>query len=192
MVNVLKRIPDAVADIRYSTDNNFLGIDFYGEYAGCYLQPDVAEKLRKADSLLKREKPGYRLLLWDCARPLAAQQKMWDALKMPASEKGKYVSNPANKSVHNFGAAVDLSLTDERGKPLDMGTDFDYFGPEAYPFLEEQLMRGGKLTPQQAENRKLLRRIMTGAGFRGVPYEWWHFNSCSRETAKSRYSWIKE
>jgi D-alanyl-D-alanine dipeptidase len=46
---------------------------------------------------------------------------MWDALEIPASEKGKYISNPANHNVHNYGAAVDLTPADENGNNADMG-----------------------------------------------------------------------
>ena len=187
LVNVKKLIPDAILDIRYATANNFLGANVYGAFNQCYLQPDVARKLQKADSLLKASHAGWRLLLYDCARPVSVQQKMWDMLKMPAAEKGKYVSNPAHLSVHNLGAAVDLSLADETGKPVDMGTDFDHFGDLAYPFMEAQLLREGKLTENQVKNRQILRAAMKGAGFSGIPHEWWHFNSASRNLARDRY-----
>lgn len=187
LVNVKKLIPDAILDIRYAGTNNFLGANVYGAYNQCYLQPDVARKLQKADSLLKASHAGWRLLLYDCARPVSVQQKMWDILKMPPAEKGKYVSNPAHLSVHNLGAAVDLSLADETGKPLDMGTDFDFFGELAYPFMEAQLLREGKLTQTQVQNRQVLRAAMRGAGFSGIPHEWWHFNSASRQLLRGKY-----
>lgn len=187
LVNVKKYIPDAILDIRYATANNFLGANVYGAYNQCYLQPDVARKLQKADSLLKATHTGWRLVLYDCARPVSVQQKMWDILKMPPAEKGKYVSNPAHLSVHNLGAAVDLSLADGTGKPVDMGTDFDYFGHLAYPFMEAQLVREGKLTENQVKNRQILRAAMKGAGFSGIPHEWWHFNSASRNLLRGKY-----
>ncbi|MCG9910654.1 MAG: M15 family metallopeptidase [Flavobacteriales bacterium] len=185
--NVKKHIPDAILDIRYATENNFLRKNVYGDFSSCYLQPDVVKKLKMADSLLKINKPGWKLVLYDCARPISVQKKMWDALEMPASEKGKYVSNPANHSVHNYGAAVDLALADENGNYADMGTEFDFFGELAYPFMESTFVKSGKLTSGQVANRQLLREVMKKAGFSGVPHEWWHFNACSRETAKKRY-----
>jgi zinc D-Ala-D-Ala dipeptidase len=71
-----------------------------------------------------------------------------------------------------------------------MGTDFDYFGNLAYPFCEPQLVREGKLTIEQVENRKVLRLAMKKAAFSNVPYEWWHFNAYSRNIATSKYQRI--
>ena len=88
LVNVQRYVPDAVLDIRYATENNFLGVNVYGRYDRCYLQPEVAAKLHRADSLLKVSRPGWKLVLYDCARPVSVQQKMWDALQMPRAEKG--------------------------------------------------------------------------------------------------------
>lgn len=187
MVNAKKYVPDAILDVRYATTNNFLGVNVYGSYNLCYLQPDVALKLQRADSILKVTRPGWKFVLYDCARPVSVQQKMWDALKMPAAEKGKYVSNPKNLSVHNLGAAIDLGLADDKNAYVDMGTEFDYFGELAYPFMEGQLVRAGKLTEAQVQNRQVLRTAMRGAGFSGIPYEWWHFNSQSRHLARTRY-----
>lgn len=187
LVNVKKYIPDAILDIRYASTNNFLGVNVYGAYNKCYLQPDVARKLQKADSLLKGRYPGWKLVLYDCARPVSVQQKMWDALDMPPAEKGKYVSNPKHLSVHNLGAAVDLGLAEASGRYADMGTEFDFFGDLAYPYLETQWLKMGKLTQNQVKNRQILRDAMRGAGFSGIPHEWWHFNSGSREVVRNRY-----
>jgi D-alanyl-D-alanine dipeptidase len=82
---------------------------------------------------------------------------------------------------------VDVSIADENGELLDMGTEYDYFGEEAQPELEGKMLAEKKLTAHQVENRKLLRSIMKKAGFRVLPSEWWHFNSCSREEARKKY-----
>jgi D-alanyl-D-alanine dipeptidase len=191
MVNVKRYIPDAILDIRYATHSNFVGINVYGSYNKCYLQKDVALRLQKADSILKATLPGYKFVLYDCARPVWAQQKLWDSLKVPLAEKGKYVSNPKNKSVHNFGAAVDLSLADPKSCSVDMGTPFDYFGEEAYPYMESHFLKTGVLNKEQVGNRQLLRKVMSAAGFRVVPHEWWHFNACSREKARAIYTYVE-
>ena len=34
-----------VVDLKYSTSDNFLGFDVYGDFNTCYLQMDVAAKL---------------------------------------------------------------------------------------------------------------------------------------------------
>lgn len=191
LVNI--RILDSTiaVDLRYSTENNFLGKDVYGELSDCYLQPEVAEKLANAQQLLKKEFPGYRLLVFDGVRPRSIQWKMWEMLDMPVKEKVKYVSNPESGSLHNFGAAVDVSIADENGNELDMGTPFDFFGELAYPVKEKDLLEKGELTLQQVENRRLLRKVMHHSGFFNIQTEWWHFNSCYRKEAAGRYPLIE-
>lgn len=179
-------------DLRYGTENNFMGIDFYGGLNKCYLQRPVAEMLVKAQQALKRRAPELSLVVWDAARPLSVQQKMWDlVVPPPGMFKGYFVSNPSRGSIHNYGCAVDVTLADLSGNLLDMGTDFDHFGPEAYPVEEASLLKDGKLTEEQVRNRKLLRSVMYEAGFWTIQTEWWHFNAMRRETASERFRIIR-
>lgn len=180
-----------VIDLKYSTTDNFLGLDVYGGFNKCYLQPDVAEKLKLAQQFLKSNFSFYSLIVYDAARPRSIQYQMWDTIKIPLKERSKYLSNPKNGSLHNFGAAVDLSIIDENGYLLDMGTPYDFFGELAYPREEERLNKEGKLTRKQLLNRELLRTVMTKAGFTGITTEWWHFNSCSRSEAIVKYKIIE-
>ena len=64
-----------------------------------------------------------------------------------------------------------------------MGSPFDHFGPESHINCEGDLLRTGKITQQEFDNRRLLRRVMTGAGFSTIANEWWHFNFVSRAEA---------
>jgi len=191
LVNIREIDSTIRVDIKYSGTDNFMKIDIYGDYNKAYLQPDVAEKLINAQTFLKEQHPGYRLIIFDAARPVIFQQMIWDSLKMPAAEKGKYACSPKNGSLHNFGAAVDLSILDEKGNELDMGCPFDFFGPLAYPVMENKLLSEGALTQQQVDNRKLLRQVMYKAGFYNIQTEWWHFNSCTRATAIMKYKKIE-
>lgn len=123
------------------------------------------------------------------ARPMSIQQTMWNIVKGTAQYI--YVSNPAHGGgLHNYGLAVDLSILDEKGNPLSMGTPVDYFGKEAHITHEEQLVKSGKITVQERNNRLLLRQVMKKAGFRPLPSEWWHFNRYSRQTAREKYQVI--
>jgi zinc D-Ala-D-Ala dipeptidase len=178
-------------DLRYADTNNFLNSNLYEGLKRCYLQPDVAERLAKSNLYLKSLKPGYSLLVFDGVRPVAIQWKMWNSLKTHHHERSKFVSNPSKGSLHNFGAAVDISICDENGKELDMGTPFDFMGELAYPSLEEQFLKSGELSLEQVENRKLLRKVMQHSGFWGIKTEWWHFNACSRDKAKELYQIIE-
>ena len=116
---------------------------------------------------------------------------MWDKLDMPASEKGKFVSNPALGSLHNFGAAVDLTIADSTGKPLDMGAGYDDPSLIAYPSQESYFLSTGELSEEQVGNRRLLRKVMGMAGFYNIQTEWWHFNSCNRDRAKEIYTIVE-
>ena len=98
------------------------------------------------------------------------------------------MSNPARGGgMHNYGLAVDISIIDAKGRPLDMGTAFDHLGPLSGITNEASLVKSGKLTAAQRNNRLLLRRVMKSAGVKPLPSEWWHFNYCSRSYAKAHY-----
>ena len=191
LVNIQEVEPSIRVDLKYSTTDNFVGIDMYGDLTKAFCQPDVAEKLKKAYQYLQEEDSTLTLLVFDAVRPVFVQQKMWDTLKMPIREKTKFLSNPRNHSIHNYGAAVDISLTTKDGEELDMGTPFDFIGKLAHPREEKRLLKEGKLTQKQMENRVLLRKVMKKAGFFNIQTEWWHWNSCSRNTAKSKYKVVR-
>lgn len=178
-------------DVKYSTTDNFMNMDLYGDFDKAYLQKEVAEKLTKAQQYLKEEFPNYSLLVYDGVRPRHVQQMMWDSLKIPVHEKTKFVSNPKNGSIHNYGAAVDLTIVNENQEILDMATPYDFIGKLAYPRLEQDLLAKGEITQEQINNRALLRKVMKKAGFFGIQTEWWHFNSCSRKEAKMNYEAIE-
>jgi D-alanyl-D-alanine dipeptidase len=157
-----------------------------------FLQREVAVRLSNCQDYLTKLNPNLHLLVYDAARPESVQWKMWNALdSIPAKERGKFVSNPIHKSVHNFGAAVDLTICDSKGKALDMGAGFDDIREIAYPSLEQKFLASGELTKVQIENRKLLRQVMRHQKFRNLPTEWWHFNACSREQAIVKYKLLK-
>lgn len=179
-----------IVELKYSTSDNFLGKDIYEGMKNAYLQPDVAEMLVRAQKYLKSIYPEYSLIIYDAARPLSIQQKMWEAVDASFQEKIRFLANPANGSIHNFGAAVDVSIVDADGNPLDMGTGFDHMGELAYPSLELEMLEEGRLKPDHIENRRLLRGVMRQGGFWGIQSEWWHFNACSRAEARERYQII--
>ena len=184
--------PDIQIDLKYTGSANFLGKKLYSKINRAYLQQDVAKRLARVQEALQQKNPGYHLLIYDALRPLAVQQLMWKALdSLPPAERSKFVSNPKNLSLHNMGAAIDLTITDANGKPLDMGAGFDDIRLIAYPEHEAHFLQTGELTEQHIENRRLLRKVMQSQGFRNLPTEWWHFNACSRIEAKKKYKRIE-
>lgn len=181
-----------MVDLRYATTNNFLALNMYGCLKRAYLQPEVVERLVKAQDYLTTHHPHLRLYVFDAVRPLNVQQKMWDALdSIPVNDRIKFVSNPKNGSIHNYGAAIDLSIFDtNQDTLLDMGAGFDDMRLIAYPKWEEKFLAEGALTKEHIANRKLLREVMRKGGFWVLPTEWWHFNAYSRDKAKERYEII--
>ena len=186
VVNIAEADSSIAIDLMYTHADNFTGILLYEDLKEAYLHPDAMESLKQAQRLLKERHPGYSLIVYDAARPMSVQQKMWNAVK--GTSKYIYVSNPSRGGgLHNYGLAVDISILDEKGVPLPMGTPVDYLGKEAHITEESRLVAQGKITEQERKNRLLLRQVMKEAGFRPLPSEWWHFNRYSRQTARERY-----
>jgi D-alanyl-D-alanine dipeptidase len=193
LVDVQLLDPNIFVDMKYSGIDNFMRTKVYERIAKAYLQKDVAERLARCQDYLTSIDSSLHLLVYDAARPVSAQWKMWRTLdSIPSVERGKYVSNPINRSVHNYGAAVDLTICKSDGTPLDMGAEFDEFNEIAYPSKELQFLAKGLLSQKQIENRLLLRKVMRKEGFRNLPTEWWHFNACSRIDAAKKYKVIEQ
>ena len=179
----ISRFPHMTLDMRYGTFQNVTGHDLYCGAKRAYLKTMAAQKLRKAIRLLQQEKPGYRFIVYDAARPVYAQSLLRQTVAgTPFSD---FVSNPKRGSVHNFGYALDLTIADEKGNALDMGTDFDSFESRAGEQGEADALKNGFLQEFQIENRRLLKRIMKKAGVLPLSSEWWHFNAIPSKTIRA-------
>lgn len=188
LVNIQDLIPDILVDVKYNSSNNFMDTNIYGNLPHIYLQPEVAKRLKKSQQMLKSKDSTLTLLVYDGVRPVWVQQFMWNHLDMPLHEKTKFVSNPKNGSLHNYGCAVDLTIANLEGEPLDMGAGYDDVRKIAYPSKEAHFLETGELTEKQVNNRKLLRAVMSAGGFWNIQTEWWHFNAYSRPKAKELYA----
>ncbi|MBI5509472.1 MAG: M15 family metallopeptidase [Deltaproteobacteria bacterium] len=174
-----------VIDIRYATSDNFMHQKLY-PVARCLLRPEVGAMLGRAQRYLDQHHHGYVLMLKDCYRPHSVQLQMWAVVK--GTPQQAYVADPTPGSVHNFGAAVDLTLADAGGHEVDMGTPYDFFGPLAEPRHEERLLKEGKLTAAEVAARKMLRDAMVkGGGFKAIPNEWWHFDAWQGKALRAKY-----
>lgn len=193
LVNVQTIDSTIMVELKYSTTDNFVHTDVYGDLTRAYLQQKPAEMLANASKILQSQYSNYRLLVYDSSRPLTVQHKFWALLDtVPPVKRADFVANPAEGSIHNFGSAVDLTVYDlTTQKPLDMGTKYDYFGDLAYPIYEDQMLKEGKLNKEQIANRLVLRNAMKKAGYMRIDSEWWHFNALSRAKAKELYKIIE-
>lgn len=163
-----------VNKMAYADTANFMGQKIY-PCAKCFLRPEVAEALEKANTLASAK--NLKLVIFDCYRPYGYQQKMFEIVNNP-----KYVAPPGKGSNHNRGAAVDLSLADNEGNLLDMGNEFDDFSSLSHYISD-------KISAKAQNNRKQLRDIMKEAGFTPYDNEWWHFDYRKKRYETSDFRW---
>ena len=159
--------PRIIIDLKYATSDNIAGMPLYSS-ADAYARREVLYMLDKAQIVLENQ--GLGLKVWDAYRPLAVQQILWDMFSDP-----RYVADPQKGSVHNRGAAVDVTLVDDRGDELSMPTKFDAFSEKAhldYPKLRASVLK----------NRELLVATMVGVGFKPFDTEWWHYDASHSDT----------
>ncbi|HJY12582.1 MAG TPA: M15 family metallopeptidase [Flavobacterium sp.] len=160
-VNLKDFSQDFVYDMKYATADNFLKAKVY-DCAECFLRLKTVQALIAANNDFKKK--GFKIKLYDCYRPLSIQKKMWEIVSNP-----EYVADPKKGSIHNRGGAVDISLVDNNGKEVDMGTAFDFFGIQASHNYT-------KLSSEVKSNRKFLKKVMIKNGFNSFDSEWWHYN----------------
>lgn len=174
-------IPNIDVELRYCTDNNFVGeaIDGYKENKAI-LTKEAAASLKKVQ--VELEKEGLSLKIYDAYRPQRAvnhfvrwarqvndtlkKAEFYPRVKKKNLFKAGYI---ASKSRHSSGSTIDLTIIDlKTGEELDMGSPYDFFGSESW-------VKNSDLDKVQRKNRKLLQKVMLGNGFRNYPQEWWHF-----------------
>jgi D-alanyl-D-alanine dipeptidase len=147
-------------DMKYAASDNFTGRRLY-PCSRCILRTKVAEKLKIVNQLLKQK--GFQLILLDCYRPKFVQEKLWQSKPDP-----HFVMRPWKGSPHSRGIAVDVTLADANGLPVDMGSNYDEFTPKAY-------YSSSDISIKAQNYRWLLRTTMRQVGFTGIRTEWWHF-----------------
>jgi D-alanyl-D-alanine dipeptidase len=181
----LSTIPGIAVDLRYATPDNFIGRDLYSPYDCAWLHVDAAAALERVVAWLKERRPGCTPLVLDALRPQRVQQQLWDALEGTGLQM--YLANPERGSIHSYGMALDITILDEDGRELDMGTGFDDMTELSHPKLELGFLQTGALTEVQVAHRRLLRDAMFQAGFVGINTEWWHFDCGDRNLVRQTF-----
>lgn len=163
----------------------YYNLNIPGAVKDCYMRETAYQLLTKALSLLPR---GYGFKIFDAWRTFDTQKFLYDeqVRKIMMHEKTvneaearnlakRFVSvptkDPKNSFVHSTGGAIDLTIVDENGNELNMGTEFDCFSDLANTDYFES-----KNDKDIKNNRRLLFYVMTSAGFSNFPSEWWHYD----------------
>lgn len=147
-------------DLIYATAHNFAGRIIYAQ-ARCALRPTASVCLLKAAVAARRA--GFTLKIFDAYRPPRAQEIFWALCPDP-----RYIADAALGSNHTRGVAVDVTLIDEYGVALDMGTGLDVMLDQSHHDRDDLLI-------VVQRNRSMLLGIMLHAGFAAIATEWWHY-----------------
>ncbi|WP_275315277.1 M15 family metallopeptidase [Tenacibaculum bernardetii] len=174
-------VPSIKKELRYCSDNNFVGTAINGYQENTLI---ITTKAAKALSKVQGEllKKELSLKVFDAYRPQTAVNHFvkWARVMNDTVMKQQYYPNVkkrqlfkkgyiSSKSGHSRGSTVDLTIIDlKTNKELDMGSPYDFFGISSHILYP-------KLTKQQQENRQLLQTIMRKYNFRPYSKEWWHF-----------------
>ncbi len=146
----------------------------------------LAERLGHASELLP---PGVRLHVVEGYRPPAVQRRYFEAYRRQVVREhpglgptashalaSRFVA-PPEVAAHPSGAAVDVTLIDEHGTTLDMGTPVDAT-PEASGGA--CYFDASAIGAAARANRRLLASCLGAAGLVNYPTEWWHWSHGDR------------
>lgn len=188
LVDILSLDNSIKIDLKYATKDNFVGAVLYDESFGVYAESQLAQAVARVSRDLHKLHPDWNLVIYDAARPVSVQRHMFDIVKGTPMER--YVANPYGElqgGFHNYGMAVDMSILDGEGKPLDMGTGFDEFSEASHVGKEYEMMTDGNLSPKCYANRMLLYALTSANDLYPYPYEWWHYQIDLREEDKTKF-----
>ncbi|MEU5287972.1 M15 family metallopeptidase [Streptomyces sp. CA-278952] len=154
--------------------------DSAGAFA--HLRERVLDRLLKAQTQLPQ---GMRLLFVEGYRPPSLQRRYFDeyAAQLRAehpewgaeqvrSAASRYVS-PPEIAPHSAGAAVDLTLADDGGRELDMGTRMNASPEESAGACYTE---ADNINDEARSHREILGTALTAAGLVNYPTEWWHWS----------------
>lgn len=197
-VNVQKAIPAISLDIRYFSEDNFMGtrVDGYKKPLA-FVTKETGKALLKVQSELSKE--GLGLKIFDAYRPQKGVNHFVRWAKIPSDTltKSKYYPQTnkadvfelgyvASKSGHSRGSTLDLTLIYlESGKEVDMGSGWDFFG-------EISWHAATNISKQQKANRNKLKDVMLKFGFKLYTKEWWHYTLTDEPFPKTYFDFDVE
>jgi len=170
----------------------------YGEHSPYFLRESLIDSLIEAQNHLQLIHPSWQIQIFDAYRPVAVQQFMVDYSFAQALGERRLIEaelSPTKRQEiweavyqiwavpsldektpppHSTGAAVDVTLVDDNGRVVDMGSPIDEMSERSLP---DYFANNSELEAQQYHaHRQLLHKVMLKAGFQRNPREWWHFS----------------
>lgn len=184
-VSLSKTCPEIIINSNYATIDNFTGtvVNGYKRIEAIFSEVGAKQLCLVQD---EAKKIGYKLKIFDAYRPVKAVQFFQDWAHIVEEDlviKEKYYPTLtkrqvfeqgyiAKQSSHSRGSAVDLTLVDENGNELDMGTIFDFFHERSHTM-------NPTISKEQKKNRAILKALMEENGFKNFSQEWWHYSLVS-------------
>ena len=169
----------------------------YGEQSPYHLRSRVLNSLIQAQAQLQQHHPSWRIQIFDAYRPVAVQQFMVDytfAEVVQAQGLTPDKLQEAQRRViweqvyqiwavpsledscpppHSTGAAVDVTLVDDTGQTVNMGSAIDELSARSHP--DYFAASTNPVEQQYHSHRQLLWAVMRSSGFQRHLGEWWHF-----------------
>jgi D-alanyl-D-alanine dipeptidase len=147
------------------------------------VRQSVADKLIAAAKTLP---PGLCFYFSEGHRPISLQAQMYNeysaqlAAANPSWDKDrlkletvKFIAPPQDVPPHSTGGAIDITLIDQEGREIDMGSILD----DTPDRNENRNFTFANNIPDYAKtNRQILIDALSDAGFVNYPAEWWHWS----------------
>ena len=138
------------------------------------MRSNSGEKIKNAANSLPN---GYYLKIYDAWRPFNLQEELYNRYRDDIDDMENIISLPIRDKLrgpaHTTGGSVDLTIVNENGIELNMGTKFGEYSEKSYTDYFELRY------PENIEiikNRRLLYHVMVDAGFSNMPTKWWHYD----------------
>lgn len=167
---------DPMVDIK--EEANFFFNEALQKETHVYLRKSVYDKLKSIEL-----PEGYYLKIMSAYRSLDEQKKRWESKcselrkqypdiseeELTIKAKALCADPRAGFGGHQTGGAVDITLCDKHGKDYDMGTQYRSTSAK-------NRTDNNEISPEQANNRKILFDTLQQLDFANYPIEWWHYS----------------
>lgn len=185
------------------TKSEYVNVKDYGficepryYFFGWSKSPKILARISVVKALVKAKKllpKGYNFKIWDCFRSYRVQELMIKSFQKRINLKYQSLANKDRKRIlftlcsklvrkverldtHRNGGSFDLTIIDQSGTELFMGTDHDDITECARLDYYEKKKNLTVLDNIAKKNRRILIKVMPKSGFIKYDPEWWHWS----------------